>query len=118
MSSERLPGTGERRLSAVMPAETLYAKSGDVHVAYQVTGAGPIDLVWAPGATSHVEMAWDNPYQVRFIERLSSFARLVRFDKRGTGMSDPTPAVATLEQRTDDIRAILDAVGSDRAHLF
>lgn len=101
-----------------MPAETLYAKSGDVHVAYQVTGAGPIDLVWAPGAASHVEMAWDNPYQVRFIERLSSFARLVRFDKRGTGMSDPTPAVATLEQRTDDIRAILDAVGSDRAHLF
>lgn len=101
-----------------MTAETRYAKSGDIHVAYQVTGDGPVDLVWSPGALSHLEMTWENPYQVRFIERLTSFARLIRFDKRGTGMSDPVSSVATLEQRIDDIRAVLDAVGSERAHLF
>jgi pimeloyl-ACP methyl ester carboxylesterase len=101
-----------------MVAETRFSKSGDVHVAYQVTGNGPVDLVWAPGALSHVEMAWENPYQVRFIERLSSFARLIRFDKRGTGMSDPVAGAATLEQRVDDIRAVLDDVGSEAAHLF
>jgi class 3 adenylate cyclase/pimeloyl-ACP methyl ester carboxylesterase len=95
-----------------------YAKSGDLFIAYQVTGDGPVDLIWAPGATSHLELQWENPYFVRFIERLSTFCRLIRFDKRGTGMSDRPLTVATLEERTDDIRAILDSVKSESAHLF
>ena len=95
-----------------------YAKSGDLFIAYQVTGDGPVDLIWSPGATSHLEIQWENPYAVRFIERLSSFCRLIRFDKRGTGMSDRPLTVATLEERTDDIRAILDSVKSESAHLF
>ncbi|HEU5286819.1 MAG TPA: alpha/beta fold hydrolase, partial [Candidatus Limnocylindria bacterium] len=101
-----------------MAAETHYAKSGSIHVAYQVTGDGPLDLIWSPGALSHVEMAWENPYQRRFIERLSSFSRLVRFDKRGTGMSDPVSGAPTMDERIDDVRAVLDAVGSESAHLF
>lgn len=101
-----------------MAAETHYAKSGSIHVAYQVTGDGPLDLIWSPGALSHVEMAWENPYQRRFIERLSSFSRLIRFDKRGTGMSDPVSGAPTMDERIDDVRAVLDAVGSESAHLF
>lgn len=95
-----------------------YAKSGDIFVAYDVSGSGSHDLVWAPGATSHLEKSWESPHMVRMIERLSSFSRLIRFDKRGTGMSDAVKDVATLEQRTDDIRAVMDAAGSERAHIF
>lgn len=95
-----------------------YAKSGELFIAYQVTGDGPVDLIWAPGAVSHLEMTWENPYAVHFIERVSSFCRLICFDKRGTGMSDATKDAATLEQRIDDIRAVLDAAGSEQSHLF
>ena len=95
-----------------------YAKSGDLFIAYQVTGDGPVDLVWSPGSTSHLALQWENPYFVRFAERLSTFSRLIRFDKRGTGLSDRPKTVATLEERTDDIRAILDSVNSESAHLF
>ena len=101
-----------------MPPPVQYAKSGELFIAYQVTGDGPVDLIWAPGATSHLELMWENPYAVRFIERVSSFCRLIRFDKRGTGMSDATREAANLEQRIDDIRAVLDAAGSERSHLF
>lgn len=101
-----------------MPPPVRYAKSGDIFVAYQVTGQGPHDLVWAPGATSHLDQAWEHPYSARMIERLSSFSRLIRFDKRGTGLSDAVKDVATLEQRIDDIRAVMDAAGSERAHIF
>jgi pimeloyl-ACP methyl ester carboxylesterase len=100
-----------------MPAVTRYAKSGDVHIAYQVTGDGPLDLVFVPGFVSHLEAEWSNPARSRFIERLSSFSRLIRFDKRGTGLSDRVP-IPTLEQRMDDVRAVMDAVGSERAALF
>ena len=100
-----------------MPAVTRYAKSGDVHIAYQVTGNGPLDLVFVPGFVSHLEAEWSNPARSRFIERLSSFSRLIRFDKRGTGLSDRVP-IPTLEQRMDDVRAVMDAVGSERAALF
>ena len=96
---------------------TRYAKSGDVHIAYQVTGAGPLDLVFVPGFVSHLEADWDSPARARFIERLGSFSRLIRFDKRGTGLSDRVP-IPTLEQRMDDVRAVMDAVGSERAALF
>ena len=88
-------------------------------VAYQVTGEdNPVDLVHAVGSVSHLELFWDIPEAAWLIERLSSFARLIRFDKRGTGMSDSPSGPATLEERTDDIRAVMDAVGSERAFIF
>ncbi len=95
-----------------------YALSGDVHVAYQVTGEGPFDLVMAPGTASHLDLAWEYPASRRSIEMWSSIARLIRFDKRGTGLSDRPTVVATLEERADDIRAVLDAVGIERAVIF
>jgi class 3 adenylate cyclase len=100
-----------------MAVETRYAKSGDVHIAYQVTGGGPFDLVWVPGFVSHLEADWDNPGRARILERLGSFCRLIRFDKRGTGLSDRV-AIPTLEQRMDDVRAVMDAVGSKQAALL
>jgi class 3 adenylate cyclase len=100
--------------------ETLYAKSGGVNIAYQVVGDAPVDLVYVPGWVSNVELAWELPDLVRGFDRLTSFARLILFDKRGTGMSDPVPAneLPTLEQRMDDVRAVMDAVGSERAAIF
>jgi pimeloyl-ACP methyl ester carboxylesterase len=98
--------------------ETRYAKSGDVHIAYQVTGNGPLDLVMVPGFVSHVELPWGNPRPTQFLIRLASFCRLIRFDKRGTGLSDRVGTIPTLEERMDDVRAVMDAVGSDRAALL
>ncbi len=99
--------------------ETRYAKTRDgVHVAYEVFGEGPFDLVFANSWCSHAEFSWSNPAIARFYERLSSFCRLVLFDKRGTGSSDPMMSVPTMEDRMDDIRAVMDAVGSERAALF
>jgi class 3 adenylate cyclase len=100
--------------------QTRYARSAEVNVAYQVLGDGPIDLVYVPGWVSHVELAWDLPDLARGFERLASFSRLILFDKRGTGMSDPVPTneLPTLEQRMDDVRAVMDAVGSVRAAIF
>ena len=93
-----------------------YARSGDVAIAYQVVGDGPVDLVFVP-FFGNVRWAWENPRLVRFHERLASFSRLILFDKRGTGLSD-RPRTLTLETQMDDIRAVLDAVGSERAALF
>jgi len=101
-----------------MQPTTHYAKSGDVHIAYQVVGDGPIDLVYVQGWVSHLEHAWEYPPLARCLRRLASFSRLIRLDKRGTGLSDRTPELPTLEQRMDDVRAVLDAVGSERAVLF
>ena len=103
-----------------MPPQTRYAKSGDVHIAYQVVGDGPFDLVLVPGAFSHVEVWWEEPLAASFLQRLASFSRLILFDKRGTGLSDRVPdhALPTLEERMDDVRAVMDAVGSQRAALF
>jgi pimeloyl-ACP methyl ester carboxylesterase len=95
--------------------ETRYARSGDVSIAYQVVGEGPFDLVWIPGLTHHVELNWENPPVAQFLRRLASVSRLLIFDKRGTGMSDRVAGTATLEDRMDDIRAVMDAAGSDRA---
>ncbi len=97
---------------------TQYAKSGDLHIAYQVSGSGPIDLVFVPGFVSHLEYDWEHPLPAQFFQRLSSFSRLIRFDKRGTGLSDRVAEMPTLEQRMDDVRAVMDAVGSERAALF
>lgn len=101
-----------------MQPETKYARSRDIRIAYQVTGEGPIDVVWAPGTVSHLDLDWELPAKARFIRGLSAFCRLIRFDKRGTGLSDRPPAVATLEERIDDIRAVMDAAGSARAVIL
>jgi pimeloyl-ACP methyl ester carboxylesterase len=97
---------------------TRYAKSGDVSIAYQLVGDGPIDLVLVQGFATHLDMQWEAPPMARFFQRLASFSRLVLFDKRGTGLSDPVSDVPTLEQRVDDVRAVLDDCGSERAALF
>jgi class 3 adenylate cyclase len=96
--------------------ETRYAKSGELHIAYQVAGQGPLDLVVVPGFVSHVELAREMP----FIQssQAESFARVIRFDKRGTGLSDRSVGVATLEERMDDVRAVMDAVDVERAALW
>jgi class 3 adenylate cyclase len=103
-----------------MQPETRYAKSGDVNIAYQVVGEGPIDLVWVPGFVSHLEVGWEEPSYRRFFERLASFSRVIIFDKRGTGLSDRVSVreIPTLEERMDDIRAVMDRVGSKRAAVF
>ena len=101
------------------PPETMYARSGDVNIAYQVIGDAPLDLVFVMGWVSHLEYFWREPSFARFLLRLASFARLILFDKRGTGLSDRVPIneLPTLEQRMDDVRAVMDAVGSERAAL-
>jgi class 3 adenylate cyclase len=101
-----------------MQPETHYANSGDVRIAYQVTGDGPIDLVFVPGFISNLDLVWEEPNRARFFSRLASFSRLILFDKRGTGLSDRFGEVASLEERMDDVRAVMDAVGSERAALF
>lgn len=102
----------------VMPGPVQYARSGDVNIAYQICGEGPVDLVFVMGWVSHLEYYWKEPSFARFLTRLASFSRLILFDKRGTGLSDPVTQLPTLEQRMDDVRAVLDAVGSRRAVLL
>jgi class 3 adenylate cyclase len=101
-----------------MPPKTRYAKSGGLSLAFQVVGDGPIDLVYVPGSVSHLEYCWTNPVLARVAERLASFSRLIQFDKRGTGMSDRDAGIATMEERMDDIRAVMDAAGSERASIY
>jgi pimeloyl-ACP methyl ester carboxylesterase len=101
-----------------MQPETRYARSGDLHIAYQVFGAGSVDLVIVPGFISNVEETWDNPSAARWLDRLSRFARVIAFDKRGTGLSDRVEAVPSLDERMDDARAVMDAAHSERAVLL
>ncbi len=98
--------------------ETRYARSGDLSIAYQVVGDGPFDLVYVPGFVSHVELRWRVPLFARGLEQLAAFSRLLLFDKRGTGMSDRVAGAPTLEARMDDLRAVMDDVGSARAAIF
>jgi class 3 adenylate cyclase len=98
--------------------ETRYARSGDVNIAYQVVGEGPFDVVHVPGFVSNVEVSWQVPLIAEFNRRLASFCRLIRFDKRGTGMSDRVSGVPSLETRMDDVRAVMDAAASERAALL
>jgi class 3 adenylate cyclase len=98
--------------------ETRYARSGDVSIAYQVVGDGPFDLVFVPGSVSHVELGWKIPAQAEFYRRLGSSSRLIIFDKRGTGMSDRVTGAPTIETRMDDVRAVMDAAGSERAAVL
>jgi pimeloyl-ACP methyl ester carboxylesterase len=101
-----------------MTPQTHYTRSGQLSIAYQVIGDGPIDLVMVPGWISNIEVFWEDPHVARFFERLGAFSRLILFDKRGTGLSDRSVEVATLEERMDDVRAVLDAVSSSRAALL
>jgi len=101
-----------------MQPVTQYAKSGDVHIAYQAFGDGPINLVMVPGFVSNVENYWDEPDFARFLTRLGSYARVVTFDKRGTGMSDRVAELPGLEQRMDDLRAVMDAAGMEQAAVL
>ena len=103
---------------APMERETKYALSGDVHIAYQVTGDGPFDLVFVPGYVTHMELQWRTAGFGDFLRELGSVARLIRFDKRGTGMSDPVSGAPSLETRMDDLRAVMDAAGSQRAAFY
>jgi pimeloyl-ACP methyl ester carboxylesterase len=99
---------------------TRYTKSADVNIAYQVVGTGTTDLVFVPGWVSHLELSWEDPPRARLMRRLASFSRLILFDKRGTGLSDRVSDrdLPALEQRMDDVRAVMDAAGSERAALF
>ena len=108
------------KLAISMP-DTKYAKSGDVHIAYQVIGDGPLELVFVPGFISHLDLWWEESSPApSFLRRLGAFSRLILFDKRGTGLSDRVAdtALPTLEQRMDDVRAVMDAVGCERAALL
>lgn len=101
-----------------MLPETRYTRSGDVNIAYQVLGNGPLDLVVVPGWVSNIDVCWEEPTFARFLTQLASFSRLILFDKRGTGLSDRVADMPSLEVRMDDVRAVMDAVGSEVAALF
>ena len=101
-----------------MQPDTRYARSGDVHIAYQIFGDGPINLVVVPGFVSNIENYWDEPDLARWLHRLGSYARVAMFDKRGTGMSDRVAALPGLDQRMDDLRAVIDAAGMEQASVL
>ena len=102
----------------MLKRRTQYAKSGDINIAYQVVGEGSLDLVYVPGFVSNLELIWEEPSVAHFFERLASFSRLILFDKRGTGLSDRDVGFPTLEDRMDDVRAVMDDIGSERAALL
>jgi class 3 adenylate cyclase len=101
-----------------MSPQTKYARSGELGIAYQELGEGEIDLVVAYPYLSHLDLMWENPMLVRFLRRLGSFARVITFDRRGVGLSDPVDGTTTPEERMDDLRAVMDAAGAERAALF
>ena len=120
---EELTVAGERTERSSIDGRTRsapirYARSSDLNIAYQVTGAGPFDLVLVSGFVSHLEKDWEDPRHAQFLDRLGSFSRLIRFDKRGTGLSDRPGGLPDLETRMDDVRAVMDAAGSERAALL
>ncbi len=98
--------------------ETRYARNGDVHIAYQTVGNGPVDIVFVQGFISNLEIQWEEPGLAHLFNRLAGFARLIIFDKRGSGISDRVPVMPDLQTRMDDVRAVLDAVGSREAVLL
>jgi class 3 adenylate cyclase len=102
----------------VTPPDTRFTHSGDVQIAYQLSGEGEVDLVLVGGPASHLDVLWENPAACRYLERLGRFARLVRFDRRGTGLSDPIAGRPKLEEQADDLGAVMDAVGLERAALL
>jgi class 3 adenylate cyclase len=119
------PGSSLSR-TTLLPADSLppmertvrYARNGDVHLAYQVVGDGPVDLVYTPGIWSNLDVMWEEPRWARFLERLASFSRLILFDMRGIGLSDLGDEPPVVEVQMDDLRAVMDAAGSDSAAIF
>ena len=107
----------EKHVTDFAPPETRYAQSGDVNIAYQVLGDGPIDIVLVPGLTSNIEMFHELPGYTATLQRLARFARVITFDKRGQGLSDRMSGAPSLEQRMDDVRAVMDEIGSRRAAI-
>jgi class 3 adenylate cyclase len=101
-----------------MAPQTRYARSGDLYIAYQVVGDGPLDVVYVPTWISQVEHLWAEPTIARYFERLASFSRLILFDRRGSGLSDPVPRAPTLEEQMDDVVAVMNAAGSERAAVY
>jgi pimeloyl-ACP methyl ester carboxylesterase len=118
MSLSRTPWRWQTIGMDQQPPPVRYAKSGDIHVAYQVVGEGELDLVFFAGWISHLDLGWEDPLRAAFYRRLASFSRLILFDKRGTGLSERDERSSTLEERMDDVRAVMDAAGSERAALF
>jgi pimeloyl-ACP methyl ester carboxylesterase len=98
--------------------ETRFAEAGDLSIAYQVVGSGDVDVILVPQWLSNIEQYWEHPSAAYFLRRIAAFSRLIMFDKRGTGLSDPLPTTQTLEERMDDVLAVMDAVGSERAVLL
>ena len=101
-----------------MKPKTYYTKSGTFNIAYQVLGEGPVDIIYIPGWVSNIDMMWTEPRLAGFLTRLTFFSRLILFDKRGTGLSDRTDEYSTMEERMDDIKAVMDATNSEKAFLF
>src|SRR3989440_10158684 len=101
-----------------MDREIRYAKNGDVHIAYTVVGDGPVDLVYTTGIWSNIDVMWDEPRWARYLDRLASFSRLILFDMRGVGLSDRGPEPPVAELQMDDVRAVMDATGSETAVVF
>ena len=108
----------EKHVTDLAQPETRYAQSGDVNIAYQVLGDGPIDIVLVPGLTSNIEMFHELPGYTATLQRLARFARVITFDKRGQGLSDRMSGAPSLEQRMDDVRAVMDEIGSRRAAIL
>ena len=98
--------------------ETRYARSGDLQIAYQVLGEGPLDVVFVPLFISNIDIMWEIPDFARLLRRIASFSRLIVFDRRGSGMSDGTPGVASLEEQIDDVRAVIEAAGTEHPALI
>ena len=117
-SGARLADVATAEGATIDQPETRYARSGEASIAYQVLGDGPHDLVFATGLVSHLDLQWTNRAWARFLNRLASFSRLIMFDKRGTGLSDPVSGAPTFEELMDDARAVMDAVGSQRAAVL
>ena len=117
VSEERRPVLRKTEPGIDRPA-TRYAKSGDTHIAYQLFGDGPFNLVLTPGFVSHIDNYWDDPHFARWLRRLSGKARIAMFDKRGTGMSDRVTALPAMDERMDDVRAVMDAVGFNSAFIM
>lgn len=101
-----------------MPPPVRYTRSGEINLAYQVIGSGPVDIALCMGSYSHLDVLWESAQFTRLFERVGEFARLLLFDRRGVGLSDRLAEPQTLEQRNDDIRAVLDAAGSERAFIL
>lgn len=101
-----------------MPPETRYARRGETSIAYQVVGDGPVDLVLVSGIVSHMALFWSDPAANAMLRRLTSFSRLIMFDKPGTGLSDPVAGPPSMEQRVEDVRIVMDEVGVERAALL